>query len=290
MNANATTHQPGPRRNRRVFGLSALFAVAASLALSACWITEVVQPAEATQGQTIDVTMTVEINHEDQQNAWKGVTSVLVPEDWTLLSGTYTGDLGSGDMVVAADWADSTEIVLPAPTGMKWVSAVSDRAYNAPAPPSYMDATLRFRVGQAMGTFNLGYFTTTTAFKTGDISLGADRNTNTADTLMNKPILIRAGTANEAGPADGRFVLEAAAPNPARASATIGYRLAESAVVNVAVYDATGRRVALFAEGRRGPGAYEVRFDAARLPGGVYLYRLEADGAVVQTRRMAITK
>ncbi len=292
MNTNAavrpSANPHAPRRSRRVAVFPLLAALAMSLLWSACFITEVLQPSEAQQGETIDVTMTVEIPFDDA-NAHAGVMSVLVPDDWAFVSGTYGGDVGSGpisgNMLEAEDWADSTEIVLPAPAGMKWVSALSDIAYSVSDSPVDVNATLQLRVGQALGTFKLGYFTTNDAFATRDIEFGPSES-NTADTLMNQPITVQPAVAAEEGPAAGRFRLEPPVPNPFRREAVLGYTLATSAEVRLVVFDAAGRQVAVFDEGRRGPGRHELRLDARGLPAGRYLCRMEADGRPVGTRTL----
>jgi len=46
--------------------------------------------------------------------------------------------------------------------------------------------------------------------------------------------------------------------------------------VRLAVYDLLGREVALLVNEQKLPGSYEVRFDAADLPSGVYLCRMTA--------------
>ena len=78
-------------------------------------------------------------------------------------------------------------------------------------------------------------------------------------------------------------------PEPFNPATTIRYVLPEAAHVRLAVYDLTGRRVALLADGVQEAGAHEARFDASRLPSGTYLYRIEA-GAFRQTRPMTLVK
>lgn len=85
------------------------------------------------------------------------------------------------------------------------------------------------------------------------------------------------------------FALHGAYPNPFNPTTTIGYDLPESAHVRLAVYDVLGRRVALLVDGREEAGAKRVVFDAAALPSGMYLYRLETGGRV-ETRQMLLVK
>jgi hypothetical protein len=48
-----------------------------------------------------------------------------------------------------------------------------------------------------------------------------------------------------------------------------GWRLAHTGDVRLRVFDVLGRQVADLLDEPRAAGAYEVRFDAARLPAGV---------------------
>ena len=85
------------------------------------------------------------------------------------------------------------------------------------------------------------------------------------------------------------FALHAAYPNPFNPTAEIGFDLPEASNVRLVVYDVMGREVARLADGLMGAGSHRVRFEAAGLPSGVYLYRLEA-GAFAQTERMTLVK
>ena len=85
------------------------------------------------------------------------------------------------------------------------------------------------------------------------------------------------------------FALHAAYPNPFNPSAEIEFDLPEASDVRLIVYDVMGREVARLAEGPMPAGSHRVRFEAAGLPSGVYLYRLEA-GTFAQTQRMTLVK
>jgi hypothetical protein len=282
---NATPH---PRTLRRDLLLVLGLLLGLPLLLVACEITEVTQPAEADQGEVIEVEVTVEQPWADT-NPHRGVLSVLVPDDWSFVSGTYGGDAGPGDMLESPAWAESTEIVLPAPAGMKWIGTISEDAHDVPSAPAFFDATLELEVGQETGDFDLGYFTTNDAFGTIDIVFG-DNKDNTADTLMNVPIRVNLTTATEDDVPTGAFTLAQNGPNPFADATTIRYALARAAAVRLVVFDLTGREVAVLAEGRRAAGPHAVTLDARGLPAGTYLYRLEADGETVATRRMTVAR
>lgn len=76
-------------------------------------------------------------------------------------------------------------------------------------------------------------------------------------------------------------------PNPFNPSTTIRFELAAPAVVELAVYDVLGRRVAVLAGGLRNAGTHTVVFDATGMPDGLYLYRL-ASGTFTQSRTMML--
>jgi hypothetical protein len=89
--------------------------------------------------------------------------------------------------------------------------------------------------------------------------------------------------------APDRFALLPAYPNPFNPSTTVAYELAATAEVSLDVYDALGQRVRRLARGRQAAGRYEVEFDAAGLPSGLYVYRLVA-GDRSFTRSMVLIK
>ncbi|MEM8489098.1 MAG: T9SS type A sorting domain-containing protein [Bacteroidota bacterium] len=85
------------------------------------------------------------------------------------------------------------------------------------------------------------------------------------------------------------FVLDTNYPNPFNPETTIRYAIPEQQHVKLTVFDMTGRAVGTLVDQVQTQGAYSVRFDAANLPSGTYLYRIEA-GAFVQTRKMTLVK
>ncbi len=84
------------------------------------------------------------------------------------------------------------------------------------------------------------------------------------------------GTAVE-GPAEvpARIALLGNYPNPFNPSTTLRFALPQAGEVTLQVFDLLGRRVATMALGARAAGLNEARFDAAGLPSGLYVYRLE---------------
>jgi probable HAF family extracellular repeat protein len=72
------------------------------------------------------------------------------------------------------------------------------------------------------------------------------------------------------------FALEQNYPNPFNPSTQIRFDISEQSHVTLKVYDILGREVTTLVNETKSPGRYEVSFEAATLPSGVYLYRIEA--------------
>lgn len=85
------------------------------------------------------------------------------------------------------------------------------------------------------------------------------------------------------------FELEQNFPNPFNPSTVIGYRLPENSVVTLKVYDVLGRVVATLVDERQAAGDHSIIFNAARLPSGVYFYRLQA-GTLSETKKLTVLK
>jgi len=89
--------------------------------------------------------------------------------------------------------------------------------------------------------------------------------------------------------------LEANHPNPFNPETTIRFWLPESGVIDLAVYDAQGRRLRTLLAGERPAGAGELRWDgrdaAGRLAAsGVYLLRLDPAGNQAAARKLIMLK
>lgn len=85
------------------------------------------------------------------------------------------------------------------------------------------------------------------------------------------------------------FNLDQNYPNPFNPSTVIEYALPEAAMVELIIYNLLAQKVATIDEGFRQAGRYQVEFQAADLPTGVYFYRLTA-GSLVETKKMLLLK
>jgi hypothetical protein len=57
----------------------------------------------------------------------------------------------------------------------------------------------------------------------------------------------------------------------------LSFALPEAAYVQLTVYDVSGRQVAKLVDGWRDAGTHDVIFDAAGLPSGLYIARLQTE-------------
>ncbi len=78
-------------------------------------------------------------------------------------------------------------------------------------------------------------------------------------------------------------------PNPFNPSTILTFDLVEAGHVKLSVYDVLGRQVELLVDESMPAGRHSVVFDAAGLPSGLYLYRIEA-GAFSDMRKMVLMK
>ena len=78
-------------------------------------------------------------------------------------------------------------------------------------------------------------------------------------------------------------------PNPFNPETVINYALPQTGHVRLAVYDMTGKTVAVLIDGVQPQGRHTVRFHADSLPTGTYVYRLTA-GIETLTRTMTLVR
>ena len=64
-------------------------------------------------------------------------------------------------------------------------------------------------------------------------------------------------------------------PNPFNPTTTIRYSLTAAGMVELSVFDVSGREVATLIRERQAAGSYSVEFDATMIPSGIYFYRLQ---------------
>jgi len=90
------------------------------------------------------------------------------------------------------------------------------------------------------------------------------------------------------------FYLSQNFPNPFNPSTSISYTIPFDSRVVIKIYNALGQEVALLKDENITAGNYEVKFNAASLPSGIYFYRMSAEASGGEKffayRKMAVLK
>ncbi len=86
-----------------------------------------------------------------------------------------------------------------------------------------------------------------------------------------------------------QFELRQNYPNPFNPQTTIEFSVLEANDVALEIYNVLGQSVAVLVNERLGVGTYQVTFDGANLPSGVYIYKLTA-GNNQAFKKMLLTK
>jgi len=97
------------------------------------------------------------------------------------------------------------------------------------------------------------------------------------------------GISNNQGIYPESYSLHQNYPNPFNPGTTIMFDIAKLTNVKLAVYDLSGKEVAVLAQNMFHRGQYSIDFDASGLASGIYLYKLQTD-EYVDTKKMVVVK
>lgn len=79
-------------------------------------------------------------------------------------------------------------------------------------------------------------------------------------------------------------------PNPFNPSTKIGFSLPEDSHVKLIVYNILGEAVGELVNNKIAAGNHEFTFNSEKLPSGTYIYRLEANDNVIDSRKMILLR
>ena len=107
--------------------------------------------------------------------------------------------------------------------------------------------------------------------------------------LANRPLpgAVSSVASGETVPVEYR--LDQNYPNPFNPTTTVSFALPQRNHVTLNVFDVLGRHLLTILNQEMNAGTHKVVFDAARLPTGLYFYRIQA-GDFVQTKRLLLIK
>ena len=78
-------------------------------------------------------------------------------------------------------------------------------------------------------------------------------------------------------------------PNPFNPSTKIKFDIPNATIVNLTVYDITGKEVETLVDGNLNAGTYDVEFTAENLSSGIYFYKIES-ADFIDTKKMILLK
>ncbi len=78
-------------------------------------------------------------------------------------------------------------------------------------------------------------------------------------------------------------------PNPFNPTTTISYSIAQPGFITIKVYDILGNEIATLVNEAKSTGSYHVTFNSAKIPSGVYFYKLQAGNYSV-AKKLVIVK
>ena len=78
-------------------------------------------------------------------------------------------------------------------------------------------------------------------------------------------------------------------PNPFNPYTIIEYRIQNTELVTLKIYDVLGNEITTLVNGENSAGRHKAHFNAASLPSGIYFYQLRS-GSFVETKKMVVLK
>ncbi|MEJ2617741.1 MAG: T9SS type A sorting domain-containing protein [Ignavibacteriaceae bacterium] len=78
-------------------------------------------------------------------------------------------------------------------------------------------------------------------------------------------------------------------PNPFNPTTSVQYSIANRQLVTLKIFNVLGQEIETFVNEEKPAGTYELTWNAANLPSGVYFYQLRA-GDFKQTKKMILLR
>ena len=77
-------------------------------------------------------------------------------------------------------------------------------------------------------------------------------------------------------------------PNPFNPETVIKYVLPERGYISLKVFNAIGKNITTLVNRTQEKGNYEIKFNGENLPSGIYFYRLEANGTIINKKMILL--
>ena len=264
-----------------------------SLVSTACLIDEVEQPTQVNAGGTFTTIVTVSNFQAEGTNAHHGAMAVMVPDDWSYTSGSFTttDDVGSGAMLVDSDngsvWSTSStagaidiDTAFTTPNNMQWVFLLSDVGSLTDAGVVH-EVTLNFGVGTTNGSYPIGYVATVNSGNMMDYINADDADDTYAgvDTSFNHMVEVVGGTVGIGeDKLPSEYQLSQNYPNPFNPETTIDFRIDADSHINISIFDINGNLIQELVNEWKASGSHQVKFSGHSIPSGIYFYKMTTKG------------
>jgi len=264
-----------------------------SLVSTACLIEDVEQPTQVNAGGTFTTIVTVSNFQAEGTNAHHGAMAVMVPDDWSYTSGSFTttDDVGSGAMLVDSDngsvWSTSStagaidiDTAFTTPNNMQWVFLLSDVGSLTDAGVVH-EVTLNFGVGTTNGSYPIGYVATVNSGNMMDYINADDADDTYAgvDTSFNHMVEVVGGTVGIGeDKLPSEYQLSQNYPNPFNPETTIDFRIDADSHINISIFDINGNLIQELVNEWKASGSHQVKFSGHSIPSGIYFYKMTTKG------------
>ena len=126
------------------------------------------------------------------------------------------------------------------------------------------------------------------------VSIGGMWGGPAGDLIITNLNIMTVGIGDNEGGIPVKFSLSQNYPNPFNPSTTIKYALANSATVNIAIYNIMGQKVATLLDKKQAAGSYTIQWNGTNAYGnktasGIYFYQIKA-GDFIKTQKMLLVK
>ena len=230
------------------------------------------------------------------QTPYYGTRTVMVAvnQSWT-----DTGlDLAVGDrmIITASGTAAASAVVQGVP---QWFGpdGVGDNCQDPYKPYPFAVNMLIGMIGQTGQAFAVGSFRGVNADTPGRLYLGMNDGfpSDGSGCFVAVIYLISCGSSAVAPEHDSSSANLKSYPNPIGPTATVVFALENGGLVDIRVYDSSGRQVRTIAAARFSPGSHAVAWDGRDDTGvdvlpGVYFYELRVDGQKAGSQKTIVLK
>ncbi|GAB4290003.1 MAG: hypothetical protein Kow0098_08270 [Ignavibacteriaceae bacterium] len=84
------------------------------------------------------------------------------------------------------------------------------------------------------------------------------------------------------------YILNQNFPNPFNPSTTISFQIPEQAQIKLSIFNSLGEQIAILLNEFMPAGNYQISWDAADLPSGIYIYRLQAGSKILSNKMLLL--